>query len=1098
MMAQHSRPIEKFEVIYSCGHALALESKYKSVQDLGSRFVAYNPSDSSKYSVFDDIDHFLQHLTSIDPSLRTYHEVILDVPQKLKFDIDAGMEKFSLVEEINHITPDSGAIFNDDLSNILGELFVDIPPPSPIQDENSYSIAYNDVFSNILKAIRDAFFVTFGYDIDRKNEIITSSHGDDKFSNHIIIDGFYVHNSIQAREFTRVVGSFLTPYYRKFLDLGVNKHLQNFRAPLCHKAGTMRTKKIITDHSPAQCLITNIIGCEQLPNIVTSAPERSDLHSDDVLKIIAICKQDPELHNHTYRYQRRGEFLFDRIRPTLCNFCLRTHPNDNTAYVVCVQNGSVYSVRRQCRRYIEEHGKDGNHFVVIGEITNLLTSTQTSSVLPSYCDTLCSRVLEDITAGKIPVPKTLFDSCIHKIVYNEPTIRPFIYERSSPFTLVVKAQMKMGKTKALKQFIDANFAGGIDRLVQPVIRFISFRQTFSCNIKEKFPDFTLYSDVKGVLDADRLIVQVESLHRIAITSDPPDLLVLDECESIFEQFDSGLLGGNFNECFAVFQYLIKYSRNCVLMDANISDRTFRILSQMRSGPVYYHHNTWQHREDQYFICGDKIRWLSAMYSSLDAGEKLALCTNSLTEAKTIFTAVSKKYPDRTVRMYSSETLESEKREHFSDVNTHWLVDVLIYTPTVSAGVSFEQKHFDRMFGYFTDQSCAVETCQQMIGRIRDVASKSYHLCFTATSNNLPTTTDKIEESLHNKRDRLSQQVHESGLRFEFGPTGEVIHHTGDYFRIWVENTLIRNLSKNSFIRRFITQIYHTGSQISMQPECECDSDKIRAIHLSTREEIRIGHANGIADAPEIDPEEANEIQAAMIARQDLSDIRRQSYEKYRLRRDYKYGGTITPKFVMKYHRKATRRIYKNISRLRTYPNMKEAWKEIQSEEHMIHSYLMNDGNESSHQTDLRRKYVFDQHRYAGGLLLMLGWNHIDDPMFIHRVTLEANINASNYYEIIKQACHEFDLKSPSPTTDVVTIVKQINKILAIMYGVIITAKSSSPDMFYLKQNTMFTDDPRVSMGKNRPLIGGNLELLEVIVGNDNVPAGDEIICDLMI
>src|SRR5690606_17781708 len=118
---------------------------------------------------------------------------------------------------------------------------------------------------------------------------------------------------------------------------------------------------------------------------------------------------------------------------------------------------------------------------------------------------------------------------------------------------------------------------------------------FSGNLKEKFPDFTLYSDIQGGLVHDKLIIQVESLHRLAIYDGiaTPDLLVLDECESIFEQFSSGL-AKNFNGSFNVFEWLVRYSRHIICMDANLGDRTYRILERMRPGfrdQVIYHYNT---------------------------------------------------------------------------------------------------------------------------------------------------------------------------------------------------------------------------------------------------------------------------------------------------------------------------------------------------------------------------------------------------------------------------------------------------------------------------------------------------------------------------
>jgi hypothetical protein len=96
--------------------------------------------------------------------------------------------------------------------------------------------------------------------------------------------------------------------------------------------------------------------------------------------------------------------------------------------------------------------------------------------------------------------------------YSEPVMRPYELER----TLAVCAQMKMGKTKTLREYVDRHFAAG---LADPVIRFVTFRQTFSRALQEAFPDFTLYSDVPAGTPLSaaaypRLIVQVESLGRL--------------------------------------------------------------------------------------------------------------------------------------------------------------------------------------------------------------------------------------------------------------------------------------------------------------------------------------------------------------------------------------------------------------------------------------------------------------------------------------------------------------------------------------------------------------------------------------------------------
>jgi hypothetical protein len=40
-----------------------------------------------------------------------------------------------------------------------------------------------------------------------------------------------------------------------------------------------------------------------------------------------------------------------------------------------------------------------------------------------------------------------------------------------------------------------------------------------------------------------------------------------------------------------------------------------------------------------------------------------------------------------------------------DPNNRMICDVLIYSPTITAGVSIEVDHYDELFGFFTDRSC---------------------------------------------------------------------------------------------------------------------------------------------------------------------------------------------------------------------------------------------------------------------------------------------------------------------------------------------------------------------------------------------------------
>jgi hypothetical protein len=1075
-----------------------LDKHYRSTAELLGKLVV--KSDAG-YRVYPSRDAFVEQLSQTPESERVFHEVIFSGPQKLKFDIDSPLDRLAAFElPPDEVDPDMPTEIPTTEYDEIADLLADFDVSDPQETLND--IKYGDIFAHVLEAVRDAFLIVFGRQIPFADEIICRSHSEPvrKYSNHIIIDGAYVSDHLQAAEFTRRVGTLLAKRYHPFLDFSVNKRIQNFRVYDCHKQGDDRVKRVITGQDPARSLITNIDGCVLLPAMsgVATGDEQfqhTSLHSDDVQAVLDMCARDTSTHAFVFRRVHEGILLFRRVRPSECEFCGREHTGDNTLFVSVAVSDGVVRAYKHCTRYNQEHPTE-KQSTLIGEVMSSVGASKGTSAVPTppkianWADKMIDRAIN--RGDDAPAP-TLFDKLPGRHVYTSPTLDPF---ELVP-TLVVHAAMKMGKTKALITYMATHFG---PTLRQPIIRFVSFRQTFSSNIKEKFPDFTMYSDVKGPLCATRLIVQVESLHRLDIRTggEPPDLLILDECESIFEQFDSGLLRGNFDECFAKFQYMIRYSKHVVCMDANVSDRTYRMLARMRPDhPITYHVN--RHRnavDDRYMICGEKIKWLGLLYSAIDSDERVAVPMSSLTEAKVLVHNLQSRYPEKAIKLYSSETRNSEKREHFADVDTYWSqLDVLVYTPTVSAGVSFEGRHFSKVFGYFTDQSCPVETCQQMIGRIRDVADHRFFICLMATGNDLPVTIDAIAAALHDKRTNLSCQFDESGLRREYGPTGDVVYHTGDYFHLWLENTRIRNLSKNSFIQRFVNLVMRTGAGVEFlsddaytlltgEPANVDMNDALADIevaHAGARAEIRAETCKKIADAPDLSEIEVEEIRALMVAQLDITDQQRSAFDRHRLRVDYRYSGEIDDKFVARYNDQKPRRIFKNLTRLSAYGGIDEAWKRIQAEELANHKYLMS-MDEKGRNQDINRKYVFDQHRYAVGLLRLCGWSDLNDPQFIHRVTLAKNIRdrEKEYWSTIGPACTEFQLRRvylrsanqhrPNEGAYVKYLLTPVNRILGIMYGLTITAKPSDPLIFYLDRGSLFTTNPSISVSKRIPLI----------------------------
>ncbi len=1022
----------------------------------------------------------------------------------------------------------------------------------------------------VIDAILTAFYTTWMRDLSPTDIVYCRSvrEGEPKYSYHLVLP-YAVADSGEATAFTQCVMSILPTEYHKIVDTGVNKQLQCFRMVGSTKPGSSRVKTVLGGRNREDTVITNTQQLELLPriraagtgdithcvNAVDSAAESAgaagSAHSEDVMRAVQlVCEKFGT--QHQFRRCVGNLLVFDRLTASYCDLCLREHAKDNTLIAFVWRKCGEVSVHYGCR-----HDQQRQR-VRLGGFVSAMASADT---ICADCGTAGARAdtdaagagatasagatrgvgeaagarlpyLEYVLRNPSPRPRSLWEGMAARTEYCEPKMRPY----EPAHTLCVHAAMKMGKTKALVQYL-RRFDNA---LRPPTIRILSFRQTFSNNLRAAFPDYAVYSDVRGDLTQRKLIVQVESLHRV-VCAEPADVVVLDECESIFEQFDSGLLR-DFAGSFAVFQWMLRYARVVVAMDAALGDRSYRILERMRPGfaaGAVYHHNTWQPgRDDSYEFTTSRERWLTRVYAAIARGRRVAIPISSLEYARAIATDVARRYPDKRVKLYSSETSQAERREHFADVDAYWsMYDVLVYTPTISAGVSFERRHFDIVAGYFTDMSCPVETCMQMMGRIRDVAGRQYLVYMDAHGDCLPTTVDEITRAYCRQRACLrgdaaaadakgagssAGTVSTSALAnplptYEFGPNGELRFCRTDYFTIWAENTRVRNVSRNNFVRTFVERVRETGAMMkpmetpadggaqataapagaaddadnavdaeSAEPAESAESASVSCVPashtvapsvFSARATVPVatspaesaadsagsassaaaaeptdsaGYSNtassasmaaaaepvvptaqqiiaslsahktahnaqtsrAIAAARELTDEEYNDLRAVMAVGDDISDDMRHSMSLYRLRRTYRYGGEITPQFVVSYSRARVARAYRNLVRIYAYDDPIESLEAIRREE--FANYLRNTadyadtGVPAQHpqnnaacrarilaSADASARYVYDQHRVAVTLMRAVGWQHVYDPQYLSATAVVRNARAAH-------------------------------------------------------------------------------------------------------
>lgn len=1052
---------EVFDTIFKAEGKKSIEDRYTSEQ-LQSKIVTWyvNRYGNKKsqvptsfvntkmeYRVFNNHEELYDELDLTMEHERLYHEVVIG-KQKLKFDIDMKNDPF----DFKHVVLDTPAV------NITANM------------------DFNLIVNYFVERIKQQFFYTYEIDLNPSDIIITDSSKDGvKYSSHIIVNNYYVSSYKQAAEFTLRLCSIITKQYKEILDLGVNKSTQNFRLALCHN-GDGRYKTIMTNHNFTETLITNIDNCTLLPDIIEGAVEKDNSpknvpSDEDIATAVKLCADTTV--GHTYRKQHNNTIAYNRIKPTKCDICNEIHHNDNSMMVIMLPNDKTIKLYQQCRQY-----NTMNKLATFAEKSRLISEfvPLNSSVLHKPGNWSTNAIKQAIEGTLVASDKILtknitqnecneqyrnnliLENYEQQLRYSESSLRDFELVK----TLIVKAAMKMGKTKTLKRYIDSNFAP--TQLKKPVIRIVSFRQTFSNNVKEKFPDFTLYSDVAGELSHDRLIVQIESLHRIKVFpgGSPPDLLILDECESIFEQFNAGLIKNI--DCFSKFLYLLKYSVHVVCMDALVSDRTFNILDKLRPDPqIFYHNNVYRNAiEDHYNITHSYDSWIQELLTAIKEGHRIAMPISSLKIANETKAIIAEKYPELRVKLYSSETSIAEKKEHFANVKLYWSqYDVILYTPTISAGVSFEEKHFTKIFAYFTDKSCPVETCIQMLGRVRDVATKSYYICLAATGNSLPCTVDSIKHSLQNSRSALySETATSSAITHSYDDCGNMIIHKTPFYYVWLENTRMINISKNYFITKLIGILRDFGSSIEQfgtasGDDVPQDIEDIALLKAKVKEDIKNELIARISNAKDLLTEEVEEIRATIDAQIDLTQEQQNDYDRFILRQDYNYTTekhpSIPEKFIATYYPKPKRKLYKNISKIFVGETHEDALGEIQREERSFNRYYMENQRE---QNDLAKTYMFTKHNIAISLIKACGWKALNDQLVIEELPLSRRMTQDGFTKLINQASIEFGIKEPfriamstggSVSIITNTYTKFISKILTELYGVTIKHTISELD-----------------------------------------------------
>lgn len=495
---------------------------------------------------------------------------------------------------------------------------------------------------------------------------------------------------------------------------------------------------------------------ERRVNILSAINDVNDFETDDIdSEHITLLNPD-----NNFRFNKAVElndnsivyYYFTRIRPSYCDICRRTHTNDNTLIGMLYKSDSVNKLYEYCRRNINDFPNTYSRKLrkIIDNNVNEVTE-ETDEVFSQY---VCNESSFTRPETYISTDESREDFTILKYINNN--VFTSSINRTSFY---IRAPMKFGKTKALKEFI-SQLPAGITILV------ISFRVMFTNEFLAKFNEFKSYKKIVGDIDFTKdkkVIVQLDSIERVNLRR-MPNVVILDESESILQHFSADTLKPKISGIYNVFNKVIKYSNLNIIIDANLSDRTLKTIqacSPTHKQVMYHNTNKTADAEYKYTMYVNKCSWFMELINAIHAGKRVVVPTSSIkmgylvknvaiyclsninatvSEFMTYLINLSNKYDTASLTeieqtdfdhekiiFYNSNTTTRIKDLHFSDINSYWnKYNVVIYTPSITSGVSFEGVSFDTVFGIFNNKSCDIYSMIQMLGRARSTVD--YHIC----------------------------------------------------------------------------------------------------------------------------------------------------------------------------------------------------------------------------------------------------------------------------------------------------------------------------------------------------------------------------------
>tara|TARA_R100001163_G_C5064454_1_gene202080 strand:+ start:812 stop:3397 length:2586 start_codon:yes stop_codon:yes gene_type:complete len=297
-------------------------------------------------------------------------------------------------------------------------------------------------------------------------------------------------------------------------------------------------------------------------------------------------------------------------------------------------------------------------------------------------------------------------------------------------------------------------------------------------------DVNFYMDMsrEEIKSGKSMIISPESNYKMrdeeTDTLKKYDIVWLDEIRKLrMEYTQSSTLNGLRSESFDILKYQIEMCDVLYVSDADLCDEDIEWIRKMRHPRKTKQLLIWnQEKTDSTdtFIYEDRDNLDTRLLRSIEANEKVYLAYSSKEESKNSFEYLKNRFSDRKMLLITGEFADIHnetritKTEAIRNPNKYWeKFDIVITSPCVIYGSSFDKVHFNEVYYYYTG-TLTPEYTNQSIHRIRTPKNNRINLFIKEEifNQNVEKSVEEIDDMLNGNLRVLKEMVKDVRRRKE--------------------------------------------------------------------------------------------------------------------------------------------------------------------------------------------------------------------------------------------------------------------------------------------------------------------------------------------